>query len=354
MTMGIRASRAKWIGRGEWGPDIDVDNLIYPGIEPASIAGSPKCDSPAQSDLRAELRRSGLRLCYQSRYMGKSELFVSDADGSNPVAITGNTSSDAVYPHVSRDGKRVCFMAVHAEKISEDKAVPRFDICWMKIDGSERTLVANDAVDPCWDPDGHRIAFVKRLNREKTSDYQNFGLFVYDIDTSETEELTGGKLYHAYVPCWSPAGDWIVATVHEHNDFDHAIIAIGLRDGKFYSLGKGGISGCRPDISWDGERICWNPNDVQIGVTRFDPTCTEGLRLRSIAQAPPPKGSVYFGDWSPDGRYVAYAMNPDIGVRDKYAGALWDIFVTRAEGGSHVQLTFNHANNKQPEFFSTT
>lgn len=352
--MGNQVSKARWIGRGEWGPNIDVDNQIVPSIEPATVANSPEGDSLAQSDLRAELERSGLRLCYQSRRSGKSELYVSDADGSNTVVITKETSLDAVYPHVSRDGRRVCYTAVRIERITEDKAVPRFDIYWMKIDGSERTLVANDAVDPCWDPDGHRIAFVKRLNQEKTVDYQNFGLFVYDIDTRETEELTGGKLYHAYVPCWSPTGDWIIATVHEHADFDHAIIAIDLREGKFYSLGKGGISGCRPDLSWDGERICWNPNDVQIGIARFDPTSADRLPLRAIAQAPPPKGSVYFSDWSPDGRYVAYAMNPDVGFRDKYTGALWDIFVTRAEGGSHVQLTFNHANNKQPEFFSIT
>jgi len=353
MAMGTRASEVRWIGRGEWGPDIDVDNQIIPGIEPALVANSPDGDSPAQSDLRAELKRSGLRLCYQSRLGGKSEIFVSDADGSNPVAITRDIPSDAVYPHVSRDGRRMCFTMVRTEKIAEDKVVPRFDIYWMKVDGTERTLVANDAVDPCWDPDGHRIAFVKRLNREKTADYQNFGLFAYDVETGEADELTGDRLYHAYVPCWSPAGDWIVATVHEHPDFDHAIIAIDLRDGKFHSLGMGGISGCRPDLSWDGGRICWNPNDVQIGISRFDPTCTGRLSLRAIAQAPPPKGSVYFSDWSPDGRYVAYAMNPDVGFRDKYTGALWDIYVTRAEGGPHVQLTFTHANNKQPEFFST-
>ena len=66
---------------------------------------------------------------------------------------------------------------------------------------------------------------------------------------------------------------------------------------------------------------------------------------------PQPKGSVYFGDWAPDGKYIAYAMNPDIEFSDPKTRALWDIFVTRASGGSYVQVTFDHANNKQPEFF---
>jgi Tol biopolymer transport system component len=276
-----------------------------------------------------------------------------NADGSNAADITGTASVDEVYPLVSRDGSRICFTVVRMEKLPEGRTVPRFSIYWMNADGSNRPQVANDSVDPCWDSDGNRVAFVKRLSPEKTVDYQNAGLFVHDIHTHETEELTDGKLYHAYVPCWSPTGDWIVATVHEHAEYDHAIIVIDLRDKQIRSLERNGLSGCRPDLSWDGYSICWNPNDIQIGLTRFAPDCVDKFALRAIAQAPPPKGSVYFGDWSLDGRYIAYAMNPDVTFRDPKTRALWDIFVTRAEGGPSIQLTFDHANNKQPEFFSS-
>jgi hypothetical protein len=55
-----------------------------------------------------------------------------------------------------------------------NEAVPRFDIYWM----GDRWLGANVGGKrrrrPCWDPDGHRIAFVKRLSREKTMDYPEF------------------------------------------------------------------------------------------------------------------------------------------------------------------------------------
>jgi len=234
------------------------------------------------------------------------------------------------------------------------QTVPRFDVYWMNLNGSSRTLMASDATDPCWDPAGNRIAFVKRLGSEKTKDYHNIGLFVYDIYTRKTVELTNGKLYHAYVPCWSQAGDWIVATVHKYAGFDHAIIAIDLRNTQIHCLKESGVDGCRPDLSWDGRRICWNPNDVQIGVTRFNPTSSDKLTLRAVAQAPLPHGSVYFGDWSPDGKYIAYAMNPDFRESDPRRGAPWDIFVTRAKGAPYVQLTFDQANNKHPEFFLST
>jgi WD40 repeat protein len=145
-----------------------------------------------------------------------------------------------------------------------------------------------------------------------------------------------------------------VATVHEHAEFDHAIIAIDLRDGQIHSLKKNGINGCRPDISWDGKLICWNPNDTQIGSAPFNPQSDVMLPLRAIAQAPSPFGSVYFGDWSPDGKYIAYAMTPNFKVRDPRKGEQWDIFLARTKSGPYVQLTFDHANNKHPEFFFST
>jgi Tol biopolymer transport system component len=313
-------------------------------VKPTVAAGSATDDFPAQAELRAELKRSGLKLCYQSRRDGNSELYVMDADGSNHVNITNTPDVDEVYPHVSPDGRRVCFTTVSAGKNSV-----RFDIYWMNMDGSQRTLVASDATDPCWDPSGRKIAFVKRLSRKKTIDYQNTGLYTYDIPTGKTE-ITSGKLYHAYVPCFSPAGDWVIATVHEHAEFGHAIIAIDLRAGRTYSLERNGVNGCRPDFSWDGKMICWNPDDYHVNVAPFDPTSIERLPQRVLARAPK-GGSAYFGDWSPDGEYIAYSMNPDVEFSDPRTRVMWDIFVTRAAGGPYVQLTFDHANNKQPEFF---
>lgn len=277
-----------------------------------------------------------------------------DADGSNSVNITHTPSEDEIYPHISKDGKRVCFTVVRIETLSERQTIPRFDVYWANLNEPKRTLVMADATDPCWNPTGDTVAFVKRLNPEKTKDYHNHGLFVYDIHTRKTEEITGGKLYHAYVPCWSPAGNWIVATIHDYAGFDHALIAINLRNHKIHSLKKNGIDGCRPDIAWDGKLILWNPNDIQIGVAQFNPQSDVMLPLYAIAQAPSPFGSVYFGDWSPDRKYIAFAMTPNFEFRDPRKGEPWNIFVTRAKGGPYVQLTFDYANNKHPEFFFST
>jgi len=340
----------RWIDGEEEELDLTEDNPIPTSINPTVAIDSPAQDSVVQGRLRAELKRSGLKVCYQSRRNGGSDLYVMDADGSNSVNITRTPALDEVYPHVSRDSRRVCFTVVRSEQLSDTRTVPRFDVYWMNMNGSNRTLVARDATDPCWDPTGKLVAFVKRISPERPRDYQNTGLFTHDINASKVEELTGGKLYHAYVPCWSPTGDWIVLTIHEYAEVEHAIIAFELDTKRMYVLKPCGIHGCRPDLSWDGEFICWNANDVQIGVAKFDPRSVNKLPVRTVAQAPPPRGSVYYADWSPDGRYIAYSMNSDFRVTNP-TGGLWDVFVTRVEGGPSVQLTFDHSNNKQPEFF---
>lgn len=94
--------------------------------------------------------------------------------------------------------------------------------------------------------------------------------------------------------------------------------------------------------------LCWNPDDYHIYVARFSPG--GHVRGRPVAKAPE-GGSVYHGDWSPGGKYIAYSMNPDTGFSHPGTRGLWDIYVVRASGGADVRLTFDHANNKQPEFF---
>lgn len=324
-------------------------------IEPTVAADTAAEDTPAQQQLRAELAASGLKVCYQSRRDGNSDLYVIDADGSNCVNITNTPDVDEVYPHVSADGQRVCFATVAAEGDGV-----RFDVHWMNVDGANRTLVATDATDPCWDPSGTRVAFVKRISRSESGDYRNSGLFVHDIHTGGCEQILSEQLRHAYVPCWSPAGDWIVATVHEHADFGHAIIAVEPRTGRVCRLPghaelhlrlKDGVNGCRPDLSWDGKMLCWNPDDYHVYVAPFAPD--ERVSGRAVAKAPD-GGSAYFGDWSPDGRYIAYSANPNVQQSDGRTRSLWDVFVARADGSAYVQLTFDHANNKQPEFFLPT
>lgn len=78
-------------------------------VQPTVAARSVADDSPAQAELRAELKQSGLKICYQSCRNGNSKLYVIDAHGENDRNITNTPDVREIYPHVSPDGRRVCF-----------------------------------------------------------------------------------------------------------------------------------------------------------------------------------------------------------------------------------------------------
>ena len=64
---------------------------------------------------------------------------------------------DELYPHVSNDGSRVCFVADEGQGESKVRSV-----YYMNIDGTGRTLVARNARQPFWEADGSAIAYLKK------------------------------------------------------------------------------------------------------------------------------------------------------------------------------------------------
>jgi hypothetical protein len=83
------------------------------------------------------------------------ELYLINADGSNPVNITNTPNSDEMYPHASPDGKKVCFVA--DEMVGGRKMR---NVYYMNIDGTGRVKVADNARQPCWGPDSKTIAYL--------------------------------------------------------------------------------------------------------------------------------------------------------------------------------------------------
>jgi len=61
------------------------------------------------------------------------ELYLMNADGSNPINLTNTPDVDEMYPHVSPDGTKICF--VTDEGVGRKKVR---SVYYMKIDGTER------------------------------------------------------------------------------------------------------------------------------------------------------------------------------------------------------------------------
>ena len=95
------------------------------------------------------------------------EICVVNADGTNPVRLTHNSVSDA-YPAWSPDGSKIAF-ASRRGRDSEDEDFGS-DIYVMNADGTNPVRLTEmpgsvHASDPQWSPDGSKIAFATNLWR---------------------------------------------------------------------------------------------------------------------------------------------------------------------------------------------
>ena len=71
---------------------------------------SARAGDAADGSLVAGLATSSCKLVYESYVENNWELFVSSADGADRVNLTNTSDQHELYPQVSPDGCRVCFI----------------------------------------------------------------------------------------------------------------------------------------------------------------------------------------------------------------------------------------------------
>jgi len=303
----------------------------------------------AQADkLRAELKLEEIpfKIVYETYRENNWELFLVNADGSNPVNLTHTSNVDEMYPHASPDGTKICFVA---DEVTGKGKVR--NVYYMNIDGTGRTRVAENARQPCWSPDGKAIGYLKaEFDRYTTRDYATRELFIFDLKTRKHRQHPNTSLHHLYNICWSPDGNWFFATVHGGMGYRHAQLAFEAKGTKVFDLTRWGVTGCRPDASPDGKKLTWGKSDEalcvgDLHVTSQTPKVTD---VRDVATCP--KGfEVYHSDWSPDGKYIAFSFGPAaeeiVGGRAKG----WNICVGDLTG-KWVPITTDGKDNKEPDW----
>lgn len=315
----------------------------------AGVLGSEEATGPA--DLRSALARAPYRIVYETFHDGNWDLVMVNADGSAPVNLTQTPDVHELYPHVSPDGTRLCFVADEGRGDAMVRSV-----YLMNLDGTGRTLVARNARQPCWRADGKAIAYLKgEFDKFCYLDYATKGIVVYDLATGRHTEHPNKDLYHLYNLCWSPDGRWFLATVHGGMGYKHTILAIEANGMKVVDLK---IPGCRPDISPDGRRVAWGPDDwvLRIGDLDFSGLEPKVVNPRDVVTSAKPM-KIYHIDWSPDGRYVAFSRGPAekrLGLAPEIVGvkaAGWDICVAdAATTNCWTPITEDGRCNKEPDW----
>lgn len=146
------------------------------------------------------------RLLYTAPVPGKpwyvQRLWVSELDGSNPRDVTPDgfeTASEATW---SPEGDRIAFVSAAGDMASDDPVDWNEDVYVMDADGSDpqrlTTTPGNDHWPPSWSPDGRHLVY-------SADGVENFGaLATVDLETLEITVLTDDEEDHDLLPAWRP------------------------------------------------------------------------------------------------------------------------------------------------------
>ncbi|MDD1681931.1 MAG: hypothetical protein LUQ35_09990 [Methanoregula sp.] len=151
----------------------------------------------------------GMKIAYVDSHGSNADIWVMNADGTNPVRLTTHPADD-YYPAWSRDGTKIAF-----ESDRDGDSATRNDIWVMNADGTSQVQLTTDPatdVNPTWSPDGTRIAFESYRGDE-------WDIWVMNADGSDQVKLVDNP-EGAGEPAWSPDGTKIAFSSHLYDSFD--------------------------------------------------------------------------------------------------------------------------------------
>lgn len=275
------------------------------------------------------------------------ELFIMNADGSEPVNLTNTPDVDEMYPHVSPDGTKICFVTDEGRGRKRTR-----NVYYMNLDGSDRVHVAANGREPCWSFDSKSIAYLKgEYERYTTREYATAGLTYYHLDNNWHQPHQNEELHHLYAICWSPDGKWFVAAVQGGMGYSDTIIAFEAFGKRVFDLEKWGVRGCRPDLNSDGTRMVWGETDWnlqtgEVDLNAAEPKVTNVHDILRCAR----QFKVYHVDISPDSKYITFSYGSFSGGQQVGGMAEgWNICVADMDG-NWVQITNDGLHNKEPDW----
>ena len=253
-------------------------------------------------------------ITFTSERDGNSEIYIMNADGSDPQRLTDNPAYDA-WPVWSPDGSQIAFTSTRNGKA---------DIYVMDANGSNlRQLTHHSAGDiwPDWSPDGTRIAFPSRRDG-------NFEIYVINADGTNLQRLTNTPDAEDF-PAWSPDSSQIVFSSIEGNEGTYIMNADG---GDRQQLTD--IVALEPAWSPDGTRIAFGSDHE--GFRALYVMDADGSNLQRLSQT---RAGENCPDWSPDGTRIVFASWRD---------GDGEIYVMDADGSNLQKLTDNRFEEEFP------
>jgi Tol biopolymer transport system component/tRNA A-37 threonylcarbamoyl transferase component Bud32 len=250
------------------------------------------------------------QIVFVSKRDGNNEIYLMNADGSNPVRLTDDAANDA-FPAFSPDGNKIVF---YTNRHGDN------EIYAINADGSEPVRLTNNAAtdySPAWSPDGTQIVFVS--NRDG-----NNRLYVMSASGSVPVMLTDSRAGHES-PAWSPDGTQIVFS--SNRDGNYEIYAVNADGSNPIRLTNEPADDSFPVWSPDGTRIAFSSKrDGNFEIYTMNADGSGLLRLTDNS------ADDTLPAWSPDGTQLTFTS-----VRDGNT----EIYLVHADGSGTARLTDN-------------
>lgn len=291
------------------------------------------------------------KIAYVSTEDGDPEIYLMEAEGSNPVQLTFNAYTDE-SPSWSHDGQWIAFMREMAGNKSiwimtaEGRSERMLD-----MEPRDVTFDNDDESWPAWSPDGRWLAF--QANWSGNND-----IFVANLSTREVVQLTFTKDSEE-MPSWSADGKRVVYQSNASGVYQ--IWAIQLQfDETGSRIASIGQSPERLTLNQNNNRRpVWSPVGDMLAFWS-DQDGNPEIYVKTDAAQVNDKGpyrrltdSIYdetFPSWSPGAGKIAFVSNRE-GNLHIFTVTITEVSIQGALEAKWVQLTLGQADHYHPAWW---